>query len=108
MFKPTHTLTANNAKTVLEAGLRAIAAGQTRIDLTHVTAVDSTAVATLLAWQRAALSRGMPLLFVNIPSNLQNLAGLYDVTDLLGASSFAPSAAAALSTSHLRSDLPPD
>ncbi len=90
MFKPPASLTVHNAKTVLQAGLRAIADGQRAIDLTHVVAVDSVAVATLLAWQRAARARGSHLDFGALPPNLQSLAQLYGVAALLQ----APSAAA--------------
>jgi phospholipid transport system transporter-binding protein len=83
MFRPTLTLTVNNAKSALEAGLRAIESGQTEIDLAQLTAVDSAAVATLLAWQRAALERGSVLRFTNLPANLQSLIELYGVADLL-------------------------
>jgi phospholipid transport system transporter-binding protein len=83
MFRPTLTLTVNNAKSALEAGLRAIESGQTEIDLAQLTAVDSAAVATLLAWQRAALERGSALTFINLPANLQSLVELYGVADLL-------------------------
>jgi phospholipid transport system transporter-binding protein len=99
MFRPTLTLTVNNAKTALEAGLRAIAEGQTEIDLAHLTAVDSAAVATLLTWQRVAQQRGAELHFNNPPANLQSLVDLYGVTDLLHFAT-APAQTAA------RTDLP--
>ncbi len=83
MFRPTLTLTVNNAKTALEAGLHAITSGQTEIDLAQLTVVDSAAVATLLAWQRAALKQGALLKLINLPANLQSLIALYGVTDLL-------------------------
>lgn len=83
MFRPTLTLTVNNAGSALEAGLRAIAAGQTEIDLAQLTALDSAAVATLLAWRRAAHARGAPLTFSNLPANLLSLAELYGAGDLL-------------------------
>jgi len=85
MFRPTLTLTVNNAKIVLESGLRAIEAGQIEIDLAQLTAVDSAAVATLLAWQRAAQALGRELTFTNLPGNLQSLVHLYGVDDLLHA-----------------------
>ena len=83
MFRPTLTLTVNNAKTTLEAGLSAIQGGQTEIDLAQLTAVDSAAIATLVAWRRAALERGATLTFQNPSANLQSLAELYDVAELL-------------------------
>lgn len=83
MFRPTLTLTVNNATTALEAGLRAVEGGQTEIDLSQLTAVDSSAVATLLAWKRAATERGTALTFRNVPPNLQSLVELYGVAGLL-------------------------
>ncbi len=87
MYQPSQTLTINNAQTVLAAGLRAIADGQTKIDLSELTAVDSAAVATLLAWKRAAQKRGVSLAFSNLPANLQSLVDLYGVTELLQSAS---------------------
>lgn len=82
-FRPASTLTFTNAQTVLDTGLRAIAGGQTQIDLAELTTVDSAAVATLLAWQRAALKSGKSLSFTNLPANLQSIVALYGVGDLL-------------------------
>ncbi|HTN65050.1 MAG TPA: STAS domain-containing protein [Burkholderiaceae bacterium] len=94
MFKPPSSLTVHNAKTVLQAGLRAVADGQRTIDLTHVAAVDSVAVAILLAWQRAARGRGGNLDFGHLPPNLQSLAQLYGVAALLQAPAVAAPVAA--------------
>lgn len=82
-FRPGVSLTFNNAQTVVEAGLRAIADGQAEFDLAEVAAVDSAAVATMLAWQRAARKQGRTLVFRNLPANLQSLIQLYGVGDLL-------------------------
>ena len=49
----------------------------------EVTVVDSSAVATLLAWRRAATARGAALDFGTLPANLQSLADLYGVSALL-------------------------
>ena len=70
MFKPTLTLTVNNAKTALEAGLQAIEGGQMEIDLGGLTVVDSAAVATLLEWKRAAYKKGQSLTFRNLPASV--------------------------------------
>jgi len=83
MFRPDSTLTFNNAKAVLDSGLRAIANGQATIDLGDVTAVDSAAAATLIAWQRAAREKRVTLAFLNTPANLCSLLELYGVVDLL-------------------------
>jgi phospholipid transport system transporter-binding protein len=100
MFRPGLTLTVHNAKTVRDAGLHAIRSGETAFDLADVTAVDSAAVATLLAWQRAAGEQGQSLTFHHLPATLHSLAELYGVADLLHAASTADSSA------HPRADLP--
>lgn len=73
----------DTAAPALEAGLAAIAAGQTEIDLSGLMEVDSAAVATLLAWQRAAQARGVAIRFNNLPDTLDSLVHLYGVHDLL-------------------------
>jgi phospholipid transport system transporter-binding protein len=83
MFQTPDSLTLANAKAVLAQGLQAIAAGQADIDLSRLAAVDSSAVATLLAWKRAAASRGKALALRNPPASLHSLIQLYGVADLL-------------------------
>lgn len=78
-------LTFHNAREVLEQGCAAIAAGDTEIDLATISAADSSAVAVLLAWQRAAQQHGRTLSFRNLPAGLQSLATVYGVHELLGA-----------------------
>jgi phospholipid transport system transporter-binding protein len=77
------SLTVQNAKSALEQGLSAIRSGQSAFDLQRLTAVDSAAVSVLLAWRRAAQDAGMTLKLKNLPSNLQSLATLYGVCELL-------------------------
>jgi phospholipid transport system transporter-binding protein len=48
-----------------------------------ITAVDSAAVAVLLALKRRGLEQGRPLTFVEVPAALATLAALYDVEDIL-------------------------
>ena len=100
MFRPTLTLTVNNAKAALEAGLRAIEAGQAEIDLAQLTVLDSAAVATLLAWQRAAQQCGTALRFKNLPASLLSLAALYGVADLLHSTSTASAAESSADLPH--------
>jgi phospholipid transport system transporter-binding protein len=77
------SLTVVNAKTALEQGLAAIAAGQDTIDLGQLDTVDSGAVSVMLAWRRAAQKAGQPLHLKNLPPNLKSLTKLYGVCDLL-------------------------
>ncbi len=81
-YSPT-SMTMLDAGAALEAGLAAIAAGDATIDLAGLTALDSAAVATLLAWQRAAGKRQMSLKFTHLPDSLKSLAQLYGVDGLL-------------------------
>lgn len=80
------TLTVQNAKSALDQGIAAIKGGQTVIDLGAIVAADSSAVAVLLAWKRAARKAGANLSYVNVPAGLQSLAVLYGVDDFLVAS----------------------
>ena len=82
-YQPAESLTLANARQVRDEGLRAIAAGQPEIDLARLATVDSSAVATLLAWKRAAAARNAPLALTNAPASLQSLAGLYGVAEFL-------------------------
>ncbi len=93
MVQATQTLTFANAQTVLDDGLRAIGNGQTHFDLGALSAVDSAAVATLLAWQRAARATGKTLVFTHVPASLQSLCELYGVSDLIQLSTDAASPA---------------
>ena len=83
MYQPAESLTLANASMVLAEGLRAIAAGQPDIDLSRLATVDSSAVATLLAWKRAAAARNAPLALVNPPPSLRSLTELYGVAEML-------------------------
>jgi phospholipid transport system transporter-binding protein len=107
MFRPTLTLTINSAKVALEEGLRAIEGGQTEIDLEQLTTVDSAAVATLLAWKRAAQARRQSLVFRNIPPALISIAMLYGVAEILDplAATKPDNAAAAELGAAVRADL---
>ena len=76
-------LTFANAEAALAEGLRAIESGRDEFDLAGMTSVDSTGVAVLLAWQRAAQLRGMRLRLLNPPPGLLSLSESYGVSALL-------------------------
>ena len=76
-------LTFDTAQAALEQGCVAIRAGETVFDLGGVRTADSSGVALLLAWKRAARKAGVSLSYVNIPAGLQSLAALYGVDDFL-------------------------
>jgi phospholipid transport system transporter-binding protein len=77
------TLTVQTARATMEQGLAAIKAGQTVFDLAAVKQADSSAVAVLLAWHRAARKAGTALSFINLPAGLISLAALYGVDAFL-------------------------
>jgi phospholipid transport system transporter-binding protein len=82
-FETAASLRHDSAKSALEAGLSRIAAGATEVDCAPLKAFDSSALAVLLAWQRAASARGAALGIVNLPSGLASLAQAYGVDTLL-------------------------
>ncbi|QSN60994.1 lipid asymmetry maintenance protein MlaB [Caballeronia sp. M1242] len=82
-FQTAASLTHESAKAALEAGLSRIAAGATEVDCAPLRQFDSSALAVLLAWQRAATARRAALGIVNIPSGLASLAQAYGVDTLL-------------------------
>jgi len=82
-FESGATLTHESAKTALEAGLQRIAAGATGVDCAPLAQFDSSALAVLLAWERAAQARGTAFEIVNLPAGLASLAQAYGVDTLL-------------------------
>ena len=78
------TLTHESAKTALSAGLARISAGATAVDCAPLAQFDSSALAVLIAWQRAARERGIALAVLNLPPKLASLAHAYGVDSLLG------------------------
>lgn len=81
MYTLTGELTQQTAATVVAAGLAALAAGQTEFDLSGLDKVDSSAVATMLAWQRQAVSQQKSLNFHAIPASLVSLISLYGLSN---------------------------
>ncbi|HEX7157188.1 MAG TPA: STAS domain-containing protein [Burkholderiaceae bacterium] len=79
------SITNANARVLLQQGLAAIGAGDAAIDMSAVVACDSSAVALVLAWQRAARDSGVKLALTGVPKDLLSLAALYGVEVLLGA-----------------------
>lgn len=53
------------------------------VDFSGVTAVDSAALALVLAWMRAARERGSTLGLAHVPESLRALALLYDLQEIL-------------------------
>jgi phospholipid transport system transporter-binding protein len=76
-------ITMENAASLLDVGVAAIARGDTHFDFSAVGNVDSAAVALVLAWQRAARAQGASLTLAGVPDGLLSLARLYGVESLL-------------------------
>jgi phospholipid transport system transporter-binding protein len=79
------TLTHASAKAALAAGLQRIAAGANGVDCASLAQFDSSALAVLLAWERAAQARGARFEIVNLPAGLASLAQAYGVDTLISA-----------------------
>ncbi len=82
-FESGATLTHESAKAALAAGLQRIAAGANGVDCAPLAQFDSSALAVLLAWERAAQARGIKFEIVNLPAGLASLAQAYGVDTLL-------------------------
>jgi phospholipid transport system transporter-binding protein len=76
-------MTMENAAALLAQGRAVLAQGATTFDLAAVTEVDSSGLAVLFGWQRAAQAQGRSIAVRNPPHNLRSLAGVYDVAGLL-------------------------
>nr|WP_156530249.1 STAS domain-containing protein [Burkholderia thailandensis] len=76
-------MTHASAKAALAQGLARIEAGATAVECGALAQFDSSALAVLLAWQRAARARGVTLDIVNLPPKLASLAQAYGVDTLL-------------------------
>lgn len=73
----------DEARRLCEAGCAALQPGANVFDLSQVTEADSSAVATMLGWLRAAERLRSTVKFAQIPAGVRSLAELYGVTDLL-------------------------
>lgn len=72
-----------NARELFEAGRAALQPGEQIIDFSAVTEADSSALALMLAWLRAASQAGSTVKFAQIPNGVRSLAELYGVSELL-------------------------
>ena len=78
-------MTLAGATALLAQGSAALKPGAatTFFDLKAVETVDSSALAVIFGWQRAAKQQGKQLTLLNVPQDLQSLAALYGVSELL-------------------------
>lgn len=79
-------MTMETAATLLAAGAAEVATAEPLFDLADVSAIDSSGLAVLFGWQRAAQVQGKTLRIENPPQNLISLAEVYGVTELLSLS----------------------
>jgi phospholipid transport system transporter-binding protein len=76
-------MTMAGAANLLAEGEAAIASSASAFDLAAVTEMDSSCLAVVFGWMRAARDAGKPVHIVNLPPNLLSLAAVYGVADLL-------------------------
>lgn len=72
-----------NARGLLEAGRSALQPGSVLFDFSAVAEADSSAIAVMLGWLRAADASQSEIRFAHIPVGVRSLAELYGVIDLL-------------------------
>ncbi len=78
--------TVTNAATLLAEGVATLSAGNSPVavfDLTGLTSVDSSLLAVVFGWMRAAKLNGKSIRLANLPPNFLSLAAVYGVADLL-------------------------
>lgn len=76
-------ITMDNVVSLLAQSREMFNASRFTVDLAAVTEVDSSALSLLLEWRREAARNGRQVSFLNLPGNLQSLAKLYGVTELI-------------------------
>lgn len=76
-------VTISTVVVVMAQGVELFDCADLVIDLAQVSEVDSSAVSMLLEWQREAVRNQRKLRFTNMPKNLQSLARLYGVSELI-------------------------
>ena len=73
----------DDAAQLLKQGVQAIVAGERDIDLGGVETSDSSLLACMLAWQRAARAAGATLSVINPPARVRGLATLYGIEQIV-------------------------
>ncbi|MBI3479533.1 MAG: STAS domain-containing protein [Nitrosomonadales bacterium] len=83
-------LTIETVPAIFAAGLKQLSGENMRVDFSHVEAVDSAAISLLLGWARAASHYRHGLRITGLPDDMQSLARLYGVVDMLPQQSDEP------------------
>lgn len=73
-----------NATELLRQGLVMLEKNERVFDGGALQEFDSTILAIMLAWQRAAQARHTTVAFQNLPTKLVDLVQVYGVADILG------------------------
>jgi phospholipid transport system transporter-binding protein len=76
-------MTLEVASRLLAEGSAVVASRDMVVDLAGVEAVDSSALAVIFGWMRAAKQQGRAVKLVHPPTQLMSLAELYGVAELL-------------------------
>ena len=76
-------MTLSVAKMLLSNGSALVGTGDAVFDLAKVGSIDSSGLAVLFGWQRAAQSQNKALQILNPPRSLVSLAEVYGVSGLL-------------------------
>ncbi|MCW5620116.1 MAG: STAS domain-containing protein [Burkholderiales bacterium] len=82
VYRISGPITMDNVEGLLQEGRRLFQDGQVTVDLAAVEEADSSALSLLLQWMRDGSGQGRRMLFANLPTGLQSLAGLYGIDDL--------------------------
>ena len=84
-LKITGAVIIDSVRTLLEGGRGYCVANDVTLDFSGVDEVDSSALALILEYRRAAESAGKRVTVSNLPASLKTMADLYGVTDLIAA-----------------------
>ena len=76
-------MTMANATALEAKGMALLPASSGVVELQAVRELDSSALAVIFSWQRAAKLAGREVKIAHAPESLLSLAALYDVTELL-------------------------
>lgn len=76
--------TRTNATELLHQGFVMLEKNEQVFDGESLQKFDSTILAVMLAWQRAAQARQATLTFQNLPTKLVDLIQVYGVADIIG------------------------
>ncbi len=84
-LKLTGAVVIDSVGALLENGSAHCGANDVTLDFSGATELDSSALALILEYRRAAEAAGKHISVSNIPASLKTLADLYGVTDLIAA-----------------------